>query len=48
MIMHEGLFLTKFCQLKPQIKDKKEKYFDLYYTIIKKISYEEGEKCDLR
>ena len=34
-IYHEVLLLMKFLQTKPQIKNKKNNYYDLYYTVIK-------------
>ena len=35
-IYHEVIFLLKFLQTKPQVKNMNIKYYDLYYTIIKK------------
>ena len=34
-IYHEVLLLMKFLQTKPQVKNMKINYFDLYYTVIK-------------
>ena len=34
-IYHEVLFLMKFLQTKPQVKNMKIYYYDLYYTVIK-------------
>ena len=34
-IYHEVLLLMKFLQTKPQVKNMKIKYYDLYYTVIK-------------
>ena len=34
-IYHEILFLLKFLQTKPQIKNMNIDYFDLYYTVIR-------------
>ena len=33
---HEVLLLVKFLQTKPQIKNMDIKYYDLFYTVIKK------------
>ena len=41
-IKHKVMLLMKFLQTKPQIKNKRN-YSDLYYTIISKLSDEEGE-----
>ena len=35
-IYHEVLFLMKFVQTKPQVKNLIINYYDLYYTVIKK------------
>ena len=35
-IFHEVLLLIKFLQSKPQIKGMNIKYYELYYTVIKK------------
>ena len=34
-IYHEVLWLMKFLQTKPQVKNKNTNFFDLYYTVIK-------------
>ena len=34
-VYHEVLFLMKFLQTKPQVKNMNINYFDLYYTVIK-------------
>ena len=34
-IYHEVLFLMKFPQTKPQVKNMNNIYYDLYYTVIK-------------
>ena len=34
-IYHEVLLLMKFLQTKPQVKNMKISYYDLYYTVIK-------------
>ena len=34
-VYHEVLFLMKFLQTKPQVKNMNIKYYDLYYTVIK-------------
>ena len=34
-IYHEVLLLMKFLQIKPQVKNMKVNYYDLYYTVIK-------------
>ena len=34
-IYHELLLLMKILQTKPQVKNMKVKYYDLYYTVIK-------------
>ena len=34
-IYHELLFLIRFLQTKPQVKNKSYNYYDLYYTLIK-------------
>ena len=34
-IYHEVLLLMKFLQTEPQIKNMNNKYYDLYYTVIK-------------
>ena len=34
-IYHELLLLMKFLQTKPQVKNMKNNYYDLYYTVIK-------------
>ena len=34
-IYHEVLFLMKFLQTKPQLKNMNFKYYDLFYTVIK-------------
>ena len=43
-IYHEVLFLMKFLQTKPQIKNMNINYFDLYYTVIK--SRDENKDID--
>ena len=35
-IYHEVLLLMKYLQTKPQAKNMNIKYYDLYYTVIKK------------
>ena len=32
---HEVLLLMKFLQTKPKVKSMNDKYYDLYYTVIK-------------
>ena len=34
-IYHEVLLLIKFLQTKPQVKNMNNKYYDLYYSVIK-------------
>ena len=34
-IYHEVILLMKFLQTKPQVKNMINKYYDLYYTVIK-------------
>ena len=47
-IMHGGLLIMKFSQTKPQITSKNENFYDLYFTILKKLSDEGRENWDLR
>ena len=34
-IYHEVILIMKFLQTKPQVKNMNNKYYDLYYTVIK-------------
>ena len=43
-IYHEVLLLIKFLQTKPQVKNIKTKYYDLYYTVNK--NRDEKENVD--
>ena len=42
-IYHEKLLLRKFLQTKPQVKNMKINYYDLYYTVIKNRDEKEIE-----
>ena len=45
-IYHEVLLLMKFLQTKPQVKNMKINYYDLYYTVIKVRDREENKDID--